>query len=59
MRLRIGEACAMLSGSGRPIAHIADEVGYASLANFNRQFKSLKQMTPRAYRGQFARPVRA
>jgi AraC-like DNA-binding protein len=59
MRLRIGEACAMLSGSGRPIAHIADEVGYASLANFNRQFKSLKQMTPRAYRGQLARPVRA
>ena len=49
----------MLSGSSRPIAHIADEVGYASLANFNRQFRSLKQMTPRAYRGQFTRPARA
>ncbi|MBX3576904.1 MAG: AraC family transcriptional regulator [Rhizobiaceae bacterium] len=53
IRLKIGEACAMLSGTFRPIAHIADAVGYASLANFNRQFKALKGMTPRAYRGRF------
>lgn len=51
--LRIGEACALLSGTSRPIAHIANDVGYDSLANFNRQFKSLKAMTPRAYREQF------
>lgn len=55
MRLRIGEACALLSGSSRPIAHIAGDVGYASLANFNRQFLRLKGMTPRAYRQQFER----
>jgi transcriptional regulator GlxA family with amidase domain len=55
MRLRIGEACALLSGSMRPIAHIAGDVGYASLANFNRQFRTLKSMTPRDYRAQFAR----
>lgn len=52
-RLRIGEACALLSGSARPIAHIAGDVGYDSLANFNRQFKALKQMTPRQYRQKF------
>lgn len=53
VRLRIGEACALLSGTSRPIAHIAEEVGYDSLANFNRQFKALKAMTPRRYRARF------
>ena len=51
--LRIGEACALLSGSTRPIAHIAADVGYDSLANFNRQFKALKGLTPREYRNKF------
>jgi AraC-like DNA-binding protein len=54
IRLRIGEACALLSGSSRPIAHIAGDVGYQSLANFNRQFRALKGMAPRDYRRQFA-----
>lgn len=53
-RLRIGEACALLSGSGKPIAYIADIVGYNTLANFNRQFRAMKGMTPREYRGQFS-----
>ncbi|PWJ85723.1 AraC-like DNA-binding protein [Pseudaminobacter salicylatoxidans] len=53
MRLKIGEACAMLSASSRPIAHIAEAVGYTSLANFNRQFLTLKGMTPRRYRQSF------
>ena len=53
MRLRIGEACSMLSGSTRPIAHVAGDVGYNALANFNRQFRALKGMTPREYRRQF------
>lgn len=55
MRLRIGEACALLSGTSRPIAHIASDVGYNALANFNRQFRALKGMTPRAWRRQFER----
>ena len=53
MRLRIGEACALLSGSGRSIAHIAEAVGYRSIANFNRQFKAAKAMTPREFRNRF------
>jgi AraC-like DNA-binding protein len=53
IRLRIGQACALLSGTERPIAHIAADVGYESLANFNRQFKALKAMTPRDYRRRF------
>jgi transcriptional regulator GlxA family with amidase domain len=53
MRLRIGEACAMLSGTNKPVAFIADAVGYNSLANFNRQFKSMKHITPRDYRMRF------
>ncbi|MBB4279043.1 helix-turn-helix domain-containing protein [Rhizobium mongolense] len=51
--LRIGEACARLSGTDEPIRFIADEVGYSTLANFNRQFRSLRGMTPREYRNSF------
>ncbi|WP_292896338.1 MULTISPECIES: AraC family transcriptional regulator [unclassified Nitratireductor] len=53
MRLRIGEACMRLSSSEQPIGHVAAAVGYRSLANFNRQFKALRGMTPRAYRARF------
>ena len=51
--LRIGEACARLSATSQPIQHIAADVGYASLANFNRQFLRLRGMTPRQYRASF------
>lgn len=51
--LRIGEACSRLSGTRQPIQHIAAEVGYTSLANFNRQFKRLRGMSPRQYRALF------
>lgn len=51
--LRIGEACSRLSGTRQPIQHIAAEVGYTSLANFNRQFRQLRGMSPRAYRSLF------
>ena len=53
IRLRIGRACALLSSGSMPIGSIAGEVGYDSLANFNRQFKALKGTTPRAYRAAF------
>jgi AraC-like DNA-binding protein len=53
-QLRIGQACALLINTGRPVAIVADEVGYPNIANFNRQFRRLKRMTPRAFRGSFA-----
>jgi len=53
IRMRVGDACARLSSTNQPVAHIADAVGYASLANFNRQFRSEKGMTPRDYRAHF------
>ena len=52
--LRIGQACALLVNTGRPVAHVADEVGYRNLANFNRQFRALKGVTPRQFRRAFA-----
>lgn len=52
-RLRIGEACSLLIGTERPIAHIAEAVGYSNLANFNRQFRIIKTMTPRVFRAKF------
>ncbi|MGR3662585.1 MAG: helix-turn-helix domain-containing protein, partial [Paracoccaceae bacterium] len=53
MALRIGEACARLSGTDQPVGSIADAVGYGAVANFNRQFLALKGMTPRQYRAHF------
>lgn len=53
-QLRIGQACSLLVNSSQPIAHIADEVGYANLANFNRKFRAAKGITPREFRGSFA-----
>jgi AraC-like DNA-binding protein len=52
-RLRVGEACSLLIGTERPIAHIAEAVGYDSLANFNRQFRAIKADTPRSFRAKF------
>lgn len=54
-QLRIGQACALLVNTSQPIAHVAEAVGYANLANFNRQFRATKGMTPRDFRRSFAR----
>jgi AraC-like DNA-binding protein len=53
-QLRIGNACALLINTDKPIALIADDVGYQNLANFNRQFKAQKKQTPRQFRSAFA-----
>jgi AraC-like DNA-binding protein len=52
-QLRIGNACALLINTDKPVSLIADHVGYQNLANFNRQFKSQKNQTPRQFRGAF------
>lgn len=53
MHLRIGAAGAQLVATDLPISHIASDVGYGALANFNRQFRALKGMTPRDFRKTF------
>jgi AraC-like DNA-binding protein len=52
-RVRIGHACRMLTHTALPVAVIAARSGFASVANFNRQFRAAKQTTPAEYRRQF------
>jgi len=54
MRLRVGAACSKLITSDQPVSLVAEAVGYQSLANFGRQFKALKGLTPREYRQRFS-----
>lgn len=49
-QLRIGMACQLLISTDRPIRIVALEAGYPNIAHFNRQFLSLKQMTPGHFR---------
>jgi AraC-like DNA-binding protein len=58
-RVRIGHACRMLTDTQMPISVIAARSGFSNVANFNRQFKASKQLTPAAYRRQFAGARRA
>ncbi|MBX2925658.1 MAG: AraC family transcriptional regulator [Chitinophagaceae bacterium] len=48
--MRIGHACKLLSDPTKNIVEAAYESGFNNLANFNRQFKKLKNMTPTEYR---------
>ncbi|GAA4464502.1 AraC family transcriptional regulator [Nibrella saemangeumensis] len=48
--VRIGHACKLLSEHDRNVVEVAYECGFNNLANFNRQFKKVKNMTPTSYR---------
>lgn len=48
--VRIGYACKLLADDDHNIVEIAYESGFKNLANFNRQFKRFKNMTPTEYR---------
>jgi AraC-like DNA-binding protein len=48
--LRVGRACRLLIETNRSVTEIAYECGYGNLANFNRQFLSLKKITPTEFR---------
>ena len=48
--VRIGYVCKLLGDTDKNIVEVAYESGYKSLANFNRQFKKIKNMTPKEYR---------
>jgi len=48
--LRVGRACRLLANDRRKVTDIAFECGFQNLANFNRHFHKIQQMTPSAYR---------
>lgn len=48
--VRIGHACKLLAERDETVVQIAYECGFNNLANFNRQFKKYKNMTPTEYR---------
>lgn len=49
LEVRIGHACKLLIENKRNISDIAFESGFSNLSNFNRQFKSVMQLTPLQY----------
>lgn len=48
--VRVGNACKLLNEEDVNVVEIAYKCGFNNLANFNRQFKKIKKMTPSAYR---------
>ncbi len=50
-KMRIGEACHLLSHSDHRIVDVCDKSGFRNLSNFNKIFKEQMQMTPSQYRG--------
>jgi AraC-like DNA-binding protein len=58
-QLRIGKACSLLISTDKPIACIADDVGYRNLSHFNRQFRAVKGRPPREFRRLYAQPPAA
>ncbi|MGF7024241.1 MULTISPECIES: AraC family transcriptional regulator [Sphingobacterium] len=48
--VRIGHVCTLLRSNQTPIVLVAYQCGFNNLANFNRQFKRLKGMSPSEYR---------
>ena len=49
-RVRIAQACILLSATDEPVSGICFDTGFQNLANFNRRFLKMKQVTPSAYR---------
>ncbi|MDX3973518.1 AraC family transcriptional regulator [Shinella sp.] len=49
-RVRIGQACSLLYATEKPVSTICYDVGFHTLASFNRQFLKMKNTTPTAYR---------
>ncbi len=48
--VRITRACHLLSNKDLTISQVASEAGFPNLSYFNRVFKNLKKITPKAYR---------
>lgn len=48
--VRVGHACKLLSEKDKKIVEVAYECGFNNLANFNRQFKKIKTMSPSEFK---------
>jgi AraC-like DNA-binding protein len=51
--IRIGHACKLLTLNKISVSQIADECGYYTMSNFNRQFKARTGYTPLEYRQKY------
>ena len=49
-QVRIGQACSMLLATDDHVSTICHDVGFQNIANFNRHFLKMKQMTPTEFR---------
>ncbi|MCB0396018.1 MAG: helix-turn-helix domain-containing protein [Flavobacteriales bacterium] len=54
--IRIANACKMLTSSSMSISQICYQSGFNNVANFNRQFKRINNLTPSEYLKKFRRP---
>lgn len=52
-KYRLNHAAELLTSTSMAISLITEKVGYRNQANFNRQFKAYKKLTPSAYRNEF------
>ena len=52
--VRVNRACQLLMETERYITHIAYDVGFNNMANFNRRFLDINGMTPSEFRKQGA-----
>lgn len=50
IRARIDAARTRLAGTDAPVARIAEELGYANLTHFSRQFRAMTGISPAAFR---------
>lgn len=48
--IRITKACSLLISTSDTILQIAEDVGFFSVANFNRNFKAIMHVTPKVYK---------
>ena len=51
--IRIGHACKLLIDTQKTVLEISYESGFNTLANFNKQFLKVKQLTPSGFRKRF------
>jgi AraC-like DNA-binding protein len=52
-RVRTNKACYLLRETDYQVHDIASECGFASISNFNKQFRKTEGISPRDYRAQF------